>query len=138
MRGADLIWRATAARLGGVRNPPGSATLADMMVDSRTESTAARSPRPLRLPRELALLGGALAVGVFVIPLLIWLAGHATLGPYTRGDTGPGYGPLTLYGNYFSGLGHGWIMYWSVAVGPVVLLIAVRLWLALIRRLPRD
>ncbi len=108
------------------------------MVDSRTESSAARSGGPLRLRRELALLGGALAFGVLVIPLLIWLAGHATLGPYTHGDTGPGFGPLTLYGDYLSGLGHGWLMYWAVAVGPVLLLIAVRLWLALIRHMPRD
>ena len=108
------------------------------MVDSRTESSAARSGGPLRLQRELALLGGALAFGVLVIPLLIWLAGHATLGPYTHGDTGPGFGPLTLYGDYLSGLGHGWLMYWAVAVGPVLLLIAVRLWLALIRHMPRD
>ncbi|MGC8521191.1 MAG: hypothetical protein ACP5PN_04910 [Steroidobacteraceae bacterium] len=108
------------------------------MVDSRTESSATRLAGSLRLRRELALLGGALAFGVLVIPLLIWLAGHATLGPYTHGDTGPGFGPLTLYGDYLSGLGHGWLMYWAVAVGPVLLLIAVRLWLALIRHMPRD
>lgn len=108
------------------------------MSVARTESSPARSAAPLSLRRELALAGGAFAFGVLVIPLLIWLAGHATLGPYTHGDTGPGFGPLTLYGNYLSGLGHGWIMYWAVAVGPLVLLIAVRLWLALIRHLPRD
>ncbi len=108
------------------------------MVDSRTESSATRLAGSLRLRRELALLGGALAFGVLVIPLLIWLAGHATLGPYTHGDTGPGFGPLTLYGDYLSGLGRGWLMYWAVAVGPVLLLIAVRLWLALIRHMPRD
>ena len=108
------------------------------MVDSRTESSATRLAGSLRLRREQALLGGALAFGVLVIPLLIWLAGHATLGPYTHGDTGPGFGPLTLYGDYLSGLGHGWLMYWAVAVGPVLLLIAVRLWLALIRHMPRD
>lgn len=93
---------------------------------------------PLHLRRELALLGGALAFGVLVIPILIWLAGHATLGPYTHGDSGPGYGPLTLYGDYLSGLAHGWIMYWTVAIGPVVLLIGIRLWLALVRAFRRS
>ncbi len=107
------------------------------MTDPRTETSAARPAGPLHLRREAALLGGALAFGVFVIPLLIWLAGHATLGPYTHGDSGPGFGPLTLYGDYLSGLGHGWMMYWAVALGPVVLLSAFRLWLALVRHLPR-
>lgn len=109
------------------------------MVDSGTDPSATPSMMgPLHLRRELALLGGALAFGVLVIPILIWLAGHATLGPYTHGDGGPGHGPLQLYGDYFSGLGHGWITYWIVAAGPLVLLIGVRLWLALLRRLRRN
>lgn len=106
------------------------------MVNSRTGPSAVPAAAP-RLRREVALLGGVLALGVLVMPLLIWLAGHATLGPYTQGDRGAGHGPFTLYGNYFSGLGHGWILYWAVAVEPLLLLITVRLWLALIRRLPR-
>ena len=108
------------------------------MVNSRTESSAAAAHGPLCLRREFALLAGALAFGLLVIPLLIWVAGHATLGPYTHGDSGPGYGPLTLYGDYFAGLGRGWIMYWAVALGPLLLLVAARLWLALVRRLSRE
>lgn len=108
------------------------------MVDARTESLAAGPAEPHRLRRELALLGGALAFGLLVIPLLIWLAGHATLGPYTHGDSGTGLGPLALYRDYLSGLGHGWVVYWAVAVGPVVLTVAVRLWLTLVRRLLRG
>jgi hypothetical protein len=91
-----------------------------------------------RTRRELALFGGALALGLLIIPLLIWLVGHRTLGPYTHGDDRRGLGPLALYGDYFSGLGHGWFGYWAVALGPAVLLLAVRLWLALLRRLPRE
>lgn len=91
-----------------------------------------------RTRRELSLYGGALALGLLVIPLLIWLIGHRTLGAYTHGDSPQGRGPLTLYGDYFSGLAHGWVGYWAVALGPAVLLLAVRLWLALLRRLPRD
>ena len=91
-----------------------------------------------RTRREAALYGGALALGLLVIPLLIWLIGHRTLGPYTRGDDPRGLGPLSLYGDYFSGLAHGWLGYWVVALGPVVLLLVARLWLALLRRLPRD
>jgi hypothetical protein len=86
----------------------------------------------------MALYGGALALGLLVIPLLIWLVGHRVLGPYTRGDDPHGMGPLALYGDYFSGLAHGWLGYWTVALGPAVLLVLVRLWLTLMRRLPRD
>lgn len=91
-----------------------------------------------RTRREMVLFGGALVLGLLVIPLLIWLVGHRTLGPYTRGDDPHGLGPLALYGDYFSGLAHGWLGYWTVALGPAVLLLLGRLWLALLRRLPRD
>jgi hypothetical protein len=91
-----------------------------------------------RTRRELAIYTGALAFGLLVIPLLIWLVGHRTLGPYTHGDSPRGLGPLSLYADYFSGLAHGWLGYWTVAIGPALLLLAARLWLALLRRLPRD
>ena len=41
------------------------------MVNSRTEPSATPTAGPLRLRREAALLGGALALGVLVMPLLI-------------------------------------------------------------------
>ncbi len=91
-----------------------------------------------RTRREVAFFGSAVAFGLLVIPILIWLAGHRTLGPYTHGDNFQGLGPLTLYGDYFSGLAHGWLGYWAVALGPAVLLLLARLWLVLLRRLPRD
>ncbi len=91
-----------------------------------------------RARRELLLLGSALGFGLLVIPFLIWVAGHWTLGPYTHGDSGPGYGPLVLFTDYFSGLSRGSPGYWVVALGPVLLLCAIRLWLMLVRRLPRD
>ena len=91
-----------------------------------------------RTRREAALFGGALALGLLVIPLLVWIVGHRVLGAYTRGDDPHGHGPLALYGDYFSGLAHGWLGYWTVALGPAVLLLAARLWLTLLRRLPKD
>jgi hypothetical protein len=91
-----------------------------------------------RTRREVALFGGALALGLFVIPLLIWIVGHRSLGPYTHGEDPRGLGPLALYGDYFSGLARGWLGYWTVALGPAVLLLVARLWLALLRRMPRD
>ena len=112
------------------------------MTDSPGDSgPIARSPifrLETRTRRELLLFGGALALGLLVIPLLIWVVGHRTLGPYTHGDNPRGLGPLALYADYFSGLAHGWLGYWAVAVGPALLLLAGRLWLALLRHLPRD
>jgi len=91
-----------------------------------------------RARREAMLWGGALAFGLLVVPLLIWLVGHRTLGPYTRGEDPRALGPLSLYADYFSGLAHGWLGYWMVALGPAVLLALARLWLGVLRRLPRD
>lgn len=112
-----------------------------MMDSSGGPGPLARAPLfrlETRTRRELSLLGGALALGVLVIPLLIWLVGQRTLGPYTRGDNPSGLGPLALYADYFSGLAHGWLGYWAVALGPALLLLAARLWLGLLRRLPRE
>jgi hypothetical protein len=67
--------------------------------------------------REVALFGGTLALGLLVIPLFIWIVGHRMLGPYTRGDVPRGLGPVALYGDYFSGLAHGWLGYWAVPEG---------------------
>ena len=88
--------------------------------------------------REVALFGGALALGLLVVPLLIWIVGHRALGPYTHGDDPNGMGPLALYGDYFAGLARGWLGYWVVALGPAVLLLLARLWIGMLRRVPRD
>ena len=122
----------------------GSATLGytgPMTESSGSPGPLARAQAFSKEPgtrREVALYGGALALGLLVIPLLIWLIGHRTLGPYTHGDDPRGMGPLSLYGDYFSGLAHGWLGYWTVALGPAVLLLLVRLWLTVVRRMPRD
>ncbi len=107
------------------------------MTELRTELPATR-PAPFNLKRELLLLGAAFAFGLLILPLLIWLAGHFTLGPYTHGDSGPGYGPLSLYGNYFTELARGQLVYWVAALGPVLLLLILRLWLALLRMMSRG
>lgn len=94
--------------------------------------------RESRTRREAVLFGGALALSLLVIPLLIWIVGHRALGPYTRGDDPRSLGALALYGDYFSGLAHGWLGYWVVAVGPALLILATRLWVALLRHVPRE
>ena len=89
------------------------------------------------LKRELLIFGIAVAFGLIVMPFLIWLVGNRVLGPYTHGqDTSAGTGPLRLLADYFSGLTHGSIVFWCVALGPYVLLCFARALYTLLRSTP--
>ena len=88
-----------------------------------------------RTQRELIVAGVALAVGLLVMPFLIWLAGNRFLGPYTHGDNPKG-GPWALFADYVVGLAHGSAVFWVVALGPLGLLLLTRGFLALLRRVP--
>jgi len=87
--------------------------------------------------RELTYFGLALVVGLLVVPVLTWLVGSRVLGPYSRGielhNT-----PFALIADFFAGLAHGYVVFWIVALGPAVLLVLIRLFLALWRRSPRP
>lgn len=75
-----------------------------------------------RWQREFATLGLALAVGLIVLPPLIWIAGHLTLGDYARSYTGtPTGGPFALWGDFLRGLAAGSLGYWTALLGPYVL-----------------
>jgi hypothetical protein len=55
--------------------------------------------------RELAMLGLSLAFALFVLPVIIWIAGKIFLGDYTRSPSGtPTGGPLALWVDYLRGL----------------------------------
>jgi hypothetical protein len=87
--------------------------------------------------RELIILGIALACGFILMPFLIWLVGNRILGPYTHGqDATAGTGPLRLLADYFSGLGHGSVIFWCVAAGPYVLVLVMRLLYGFVRSTP--
>jgi hypothetical protein len=77
---------------------------------------------------ELITLGLALAFGLLVLPLFIWIAGRLTLGGYANG------GPFALYGDYFIGLARGGLSYWVAVVGPYGFLLLARLMRAAWRR----
>ncbi|HVP33557.1 MAG TPA: hypothetical protein VMT09_07900 [Steroidobacteraceae bacterium] len=107
----------------------------------RSESQARpRRPWPsigpfTRLQRELIVAGGALAVGLLVMPFLIWAGGNRVLGPYTHGEN-PKAGPWALFADYVVGLAHGSAVFWVVALGPLALLLLTRGFLALLRMVP--
>lgn len=88
-----------------------------------------------RTQRELIVLAAAVAFGVLVMPLLIWVAGNRALGPYAHGDN-PRGGPWALFADYVVGLAHGSAVFWLVALGPALLLLLIRGFLALLRALP--
>ncbi len=88
-----------------------------------------------RAQRELIVAGVALGVGLFVMPFLIWAAGHRVLGPYTHGDD-PKAGPWALFADYVVGLAHGSAVFWAVALGPLAIFTLIRAFLALLRWVP--
>ena len=88
-----------------------------------------------RARRELLVLGAALLFGLLVMPFIVWFAGKRVLGPYTHGDD-PHAGPFSLLVDYFVGLAHGSAVFWLVALGPLVLLLLVRGFFALLGALP--
>jgi hypothetical protein len=100
-------------------NPPAQAP------DSQTTRPAGALVR-----RELLVFGIALASGLLVLPMLIWLVGNRILGPYTHTqDPTAGTGPMRLLADYFTGLAHGSVIFWCVALGPYILLTLARtLW----------
>jgi hypothetical protein len=73
----------------------------------------------------LILLAGAVLLGLVVVPLLIWVVGNRILGPYTHGNNLHA-GPMALLGDFYEGLSKGWLSYWIVAVGPLVIIVFVR------------
>jgi hypothetical protein len=88
-----------------------------------------------RAQRELAIFGVALLFGLVAMPFLIWFVGHRMLGPYSHGQN-PQAGPFALAVDFLLGLVHGSAVFWAVALGPAVLLLLVRLFVALLRALP--
>ncbi|HLQ07848.1 MAG TPA: hypothetical protein VK128_02215 [Steroidobacteraceae bacterium] len=90
-----------------------------------------------RVQRELVIFGLALLFGLIVMPFLIWYAGSRVLGPYLHGQNAHA-GPFALVADFFLGLVHGSAVFWAVALGPAVILLLIRLFVALWRALPSS
>jgi hypothetical protein len=88
-----------------------------------------------RVQRELILFALLTLFGLIVMPFVIWIASNRVLGPYTHGQNLHA-GPLALVADYYTGLAHGSAVYWSVALGPAVVVLLIRLFLAGWRALP--
>jgi hypothetical protein len=73
----------------------------------------------------LIIFGSAVLLGLVGVPLLIWVVGNRILGPYTHGSNLHA-GPMALLGDFYEGLSKGWLSYWIVALGPLVIIVAAR------------
>ena len=71
--------------------------------------------------REFLWILIALALGVILLPPLIWLVGSRVFGPYAAGNT------RDLVDHFFRGLGQGQKAFWIVALGPYLVIVALRL-----------
>ena len=89
------------------------------------DSVRARS----RTQRELMLFGLMTLFGLIAMPFLIWIASSRVLGPYTHGQNLHA-GPLALVADYYTGLAHGSAVFWCVALGPAVLVLLIRVFMA--------
>src|ERR1700686_2773858 len=109
--------------------PPPTEGTAPLERLAHLRDTYGALPRP---HRELIIFGLALLCGLIVMPFLIWFAGSRGRRPYTHGQNTHA-GPLALLAALFSGRIHGSAVFWAVALGPGVLLLLIRLFVALAR-----
>jgi hypothetical protein len=89
----------------------------DATTVSSEESFLRRHPR---LRRELIILSWALGTGLIIMPVLVYVVGLLSLGPYASG------GWVALFVDLFKGLWRGWWAAWSLVLGPLVLVYFMR------------
>lgn len=89
----------------------------------RFAHTAHEEPGNRRLRFELIFASVWLAVGLFLVPALIFWVGIVMLGPYGEGQ-GAGLG--TFYADFFGDLATGEVRTWLLALGPLIVISLVR------------
>ena len=96
----------------------------------------AEMPKKSRLIQELIWLLGSLFTGLLVLPALIYAAGLLVFGAYRGSGTTSGI--TAFYGDYANDLVTAHLSSWTVALGPLVLVILLRLIFAIqTTQLPR-
>lgn len=81
------------------------------------ESFLRRHPR---VRRELIIIGCALGTGLILMPILVYVVGMLTLGPYPSGGWG------MLFVDLYKGLFRGWWAAWVLVFGPLALVYFIR------------
>jgi len=81
------------------------------------------TPPGSRLRTELIVGSILLAIGLFLVPPVVYLVGIKLLGPYGNNSAGLS----TFYGAFFADLASGAPRTWILALGPLLLISLVRL-----------
>jgi hypothetical protein len=92
-------------------------------MPERLTRTTDPEPGSRRLRFELIFASVWLAVGLFLIPALIFWVGITLLGPYGEG---PGGDMATFYADFYGDLASGQIRTWFIALGPLLLISLLR------------
>jgi len=95
----------------------------DALVMDRLELLRLHPDAPTltgKLGRELVVFAVFLAIGIVVMPCVIFAAGRASLGPYEHG------GVFALWRDFIAGLAAGSEAFWFVALAPYLLLWLLR------------
>ena len=93
-----------------------------MRSSRAADDVVAASPSRRRARFELIFAGIWLAVGLLLLPAMIFTVGGSLLGPY--GDNG---GLGRFYGDFFGDLAEPSVRAWAIALGPLVLISILRL-----------
>lgn len=94
------------------------------------ENMNIQQPRkPFRLAQELIWLLGSILTGLLVLPAMIYAVGLKIFGSYKGSGTATGI--AAFYADYAHDLSTAHLSSWTVAVGPLVLIYALRLILGL-------
>jgi hypothetical protein len=79
-----------------------------------------------RLRFEVIIASVWLALGLFLVPALIFWVGITLLGPYGDGAVESG-GLGSFYADFFGDLASGEVRAWALALGPLIIVSLVRL-----------
>lgn len=87
------------------------------------ESTTDTSAPSHRMRFELIFGSVWLAIGLFLLPAVIFWVGITMLGPYGEGQ---GAGMGTFYGDFYGDLAQGEFRAWALALGPLIMITLIR------------
>lgn len=92
-------------------------------MPERLVATADANPTSPRLRFELIFASVWLAVGLFLVPAVIFWVGITLLGPYGEGQ---GAGMGSFYADFFGDLATGEVRTWLIALGPLIVVSLLR------------
>lgn len=93
-------------------------------MPERLVHTVDTDPGSGRLRFELIFASVWLAVGLLLVPALVFWVGIVVLGPY--GEEGQGGGLGSFYATFFGDLATGEVRAWLLTLGPLILVSLVR------------